>query len=233
MQQLPYVVVTNPHISEVYDLYYTAFDTFRKVPEIKTLEDNDRFCDTVSKMLRAHLTVIPKLGMGVLECGGLMDDHELDKFMNTVLRSVSHQHNSLLACSRMSRAVANLSSTAHLPPRNCRATPRPDRYLPCALVLARRQALRVRIHRRGLPQMRSQGSRRAVRARDPGDSQARVRAGRADPGDPHRRPPRRQLPVHPEPSRVHHRRAAAELGAGRRGEAPAPAGGEPGCAQGG
>ena len=89
MQQLPYVVVTNPHISEVYDLYYTAFDTFRKVPEIKTLEDNDRFCETVSKMLRAHLTVIPKLGMGVLECSGLMDDHELDKFMNTVLRSVS------------------------------------------------------------------------------------------------------------------------------------------------
>ncbi len=95
MQQLPYVVVTNPHISEVYDLYYTAFDTFRKVPEIKTLEDNDRFCETVSKMLRAHLTVIPKLGMGVLECGGLMDDHELDKFMNTVLRSVRRPHSSL------------------------------------------------------------------------------------------------------------------------------------------
>ncbi|AEO56825.1 hypothetical protein MYCTH_2302183 [Thermothelomyces thermophilus ATCC 42464] len=87
MQQLPYVVVTNPHMNEVYDLYYTAFDTFRKVREIKTLDDNDRFCKTIRSMLRAHLTVIPKLAMGILECNGLMDAAELDKFMNTILRS--------------------------------------------------------------------------------------------------------------------------------------------------
>jgi len=88
MQQLPYVVVTNSHISEVYDLYYNAFDTFRKVKEIKTLEDNDRFCKTIRTMLKAHLTVIPKLAMGILECSGLMDPKDLDKFMNTILRSV-------------------------------------------------------------------------------------------------------------------------------------------------
>ncbi|KAK0651818.1 branched-chain alpha-ketoacid dehydrogenase [Cercophora newfieldiana] len=87
MQQLPYVVVTNPHISEVYDLYYNAFDTFRKVKEIKTIEDNDRFCKTIRSMLKAHLTVIPKLAMGILECSGLMDLKDLDKFMNTILRS--------------------------------------------------------------------------------------------------------------------------------------------------
>ncbi|KAK4127518.1 alpha-ketoacid dehydrogenase kinase [Parathielavia appendiculata] len=87
MQQLPYVVVTNSHINEVYDLYYTAFDTFRKVKDIKTLEDNDRFCKTIRSMLKAHLTVIPKLAMGILESSGLMDPAELDKFMNTNLRS--------------------------------------------------------------------------------------------------------------------------------------------------
>jgi hypothetical protein len=88
MQQLPYVVVTNPHFNEVYDLYYNAFDTFRKVKDIKTIEDNDRFCKTIRSMLKAHLTVIPKLGMGILESNGLMDAAELDKFMNTILRSV-------------------------------------------------------------------------------------------------------------------------------------------------
>ena len=88
MQQLPYVVVTNPHFNEVYDLYYNAFDTFRKVKDIKTIEDNDRFCKTIRTMLKAHLTVIPKLGMGILESNGLMDAAELDKFMNTILRSV-------------------------------------------------------------------------------------------------------------------------------------------------
>lgn len=87
MQQLPYVVVKNHNIGEVYDLYYTAFDTFRKIKEIKTLEDNDKLCKTISSMLKAHLTVIPKLSMGILECGGLMKSEDLDKFMNTVLRS--------------------------------------------------------------------------------------------------------------------------------------------------
>ncbi|KAI1639747.1 pyruvate dehydrogenase kinase [Biscogniauxia mediterranea] len=87
MQRLPYVVVTNPHISDVYELYYTAFDTFRRVKEIKTLDDNERFCKEIEKMLRAHLCVIPKLAMGILECSGLMPSDELDRFMNTILRS--------------------------------------------------------------------------------------------------------------------------------------------------
>ncbi|KAI2471891.1 alpha-ketoacid dehydrogenase kinase [Annulohypoxylon bovei var. microspora] len=87
MQRLPYVVVTNPHISDVYELYYTAFDTFRRIKEIKTLEDNERLCKEIAKMLRAHLTVIPKLAMGILECSGLMPAAELDHFMNTILRS--------------------------------------------------------------------------------------------------------------------------------------------------
>ncbi|KAK3325275.1 branched-chain alpha-ketoacid dehydrogenase kinase [Apodospora peruviana] len=87
MQKLPYVVVTNKHINEVYDLYYTAFDTFRKVKEVKTLDENDRFCDTIRSMLKAHLTVIPKLAMGILESSELMDPADLDKFMNTILRS--------------------------------------------------------------------------------------------------------------------------------------------------
>ncbi|PHH86154.1 hypothetical protein CDD83_10645 [Cordyceps sp. RAO-2017] len=88
MQQLPYVVVTNRHINDVYNLYYNAFDTFRKLKEVKTLEDNDELCDIISQNLRSHLTVIPKLAMGILECGGLMESHELDAFMNTILRSV-------------------------------------------------------------------------------------------------------------------------------------------------
>lgn len=89
MQQLPYGVVTNPHIKDVYNLYHTAFDTFRKVKEIKTLEENERFCEIVSKMLKTHLTVIPKLAMGILESSGHLDHQILDHFMSTILRSVS------------------------------------------------------------------------------------------------------------------------------------------------
>ncbi|KAK7750642.1 putative protein kinase [Diatrype stigma] len=87
MQRLPWVVVSNPHIHDVYELYYDAFDLFRRVREIRTLDDNDRFCAQLAQMLRAHLTVIPKLTMGMLECSGLMPAADLDRFMNTLLRS--------------------------------------------------------------------------------------------------------------------------------------------------
>lgn len=88
MQTLPYVVVTNRHFSYVYELYYKAFETFRRVPEIKTLDDNDKFCKTINEALHEHLTVIPRLAMGVLECQGLMKADEMDRFMNTLLKSV-------------------------------------------------------------------------------------------------------------------------------------------------
>lgn len=88
MQTLPFVVVTNPHMSHVYDLYYKAFEKLRRVREIKTTEENEQYCKIVGETLQEHLTVIPRLAMGVLECQELMRPDEIDKFMNTLLRSV-------------------------------------------------------------------------------------------------------------------------------------------------
>ena len=88
MQTLPFVVVANPHISHVYELYYKAFETLRRVPEIRTVEENDRYCTVISQTLQEHLTVIPKLAMGVIECQEMMRPEQLDKLMNTLLRSV-------------------------------------------------------------------------------------------------------------------------------------------------
>ncbi|GAD96855.1 pyruvate dehydrogenase kinase, putative [Paecilomyces variotii No. 5] len=87
MQKLPYVVVSNPHMSLVYELYYKAFERFRTVPEIRTLEDNDRYCDILRDTLKEHLVVIPNLAMGVLECQDLVEPDEMDRFMNTLLRA--------------------------------------------------------------------------------------------------------------------------------------------------
>lgn len=60
MQTLPYVVVTNPHMSHVYELYYKAFETLRRVQEIKTVDDNDRYCKIITEVytqLRASLMI--------------------------------------------------------------------------------------------------------------------------------------------------------------------------------
>ena len=133
MQTLPYVVVTNPHISQVYELYYKAFESLRKVREIKTLEDNEKFCKKISQTLQEHLTVIPKLSMGVIECWDLMKPEDMDKFMNTILRSV---YLPTLQLPRMNARSTN-KSPAYLPPSHSRAASRPDRNLQFSLALPR------------------------------------------------------------------------------------------------
>lgn len=87
MQTLPYSALTNPHVSYVYELYYTAFERLRKVSEITSVDDNDCFCEVVQSCLREHLSVIPRLAMGVLEIQNAISAEECDRFMTTLLRS--------------------------------------------------------------------------------------------------------------------------------------------------
>jgi hypothetical protein len=130
MQTLPYVVVTNPHISHVYELYYKAFETLRRVPEVKSVKENDAYCRIISGTLKEHLTVIPRLAMGVLECQDLMQPAEMDKFMNTVLRSVSQypEHDLL----RADEFIANIETSYR------RAAPRSNGYILEAISSPRR-----------------------------------------------------------------------------------------------
>src|SRR5687767_8127 len=153
MQQLPYVVVTNSHINDVYNLYYDAFDTFRKVKEIKNLEDNDRLCDIINSNLKKHLTVIPKLAMGIHECEGLIDRAEIDKFMNVILKSVSLGRVSQLLRLHTWGLYSSLAFTENLSPRHRRTTPLPHRNLQLPLILPRRHPVGRRLHRRSLRQM--------------------------------------------------------------------------------
>jgi len=90
MQRLPYVVVTNPHLSLVYELYYKAFETFRRVPTIRSVEQNDEYCKTISETLKEHMTVIPNLVTGVLECQNLVAPDAMDKFVQSMLRAVGY-----------------------------------------------------------------------------------------------------------------------------------------------
>ncbi|RHZ77420.1 hypothetical protein Glove_180g93 [Diversispora epigaea] len=86
-QNLPFVVGTNPHIAKVYDLYWVAFETLRKFPPIKTIEDNEEFCKTLKGLLNKHLVVIPQLAMGIIECGEYMSEEQVNHFMNVMLRT--------------------------------------------------------------------------------------------------------------------------------------------------
>ncbi|KAL1302963.1 hypothetical protein AAFC00_003281 [Neodothiora populina] len=87
IENLPYSALLNPHIAHVYELYNCAFEKFRRVPEIKTLEDNDRFCDVMKECLTEHLSVIPRLAMGVLEIQDSVRSEDCDRLMTTLLRA--------------------------------------------------------------------------------------------------------------------------------------------------
>ncbi|VVT53625.1 uncharacterized protein SAPINGB_P003668 [Magnusiomyces paraingens] len=115
MQVLPFGAVSNPHLCSVYEMYYTAFDQFRRFSKINTLEDNERFCGLLNKLLNDHLTVIPKLVMGAIECSmaNSIDSLRLDSFMSSILRSrisrrvIAEQH--LALSSAFATPAANTS----------------------------------------------------------------------------------------------------------------------------
>lgn len=87
LQALPFVVMTNQHLEDVYQKYWAAFETFRRFPHIKNMDDNEKFCNLLRGLLDDHLTIIPSLTIGIVESSHHLDGKQLDKFMERMLRS--------------------------------------------------------------------------------------------------------------------------------------------------
>ena len=86
-QALPFIVGTNPRVEFVYQLYSSAFDRFRQLPEITTLEDNAEFCRLLEELLEQHLPAIPQLSAGMIESRKHLPPAAMDRFMNDILRT--------------------------------------------------------------------------------------------------------------------------------------------------
>ncbi|KAF6767128.1 Histidine kinase-like ATPase, ATP-binding domain protein [Kalmanozyma brasiliensis GHG001] len=87
LQALPFVVMTNTHLEDVYQKYWSAFETFRRFPHIKNMDDNERFVNLLRGLLDDHLTIIPSLTIGIVESSHHLQPQQLDKFMERMLRS--------------------------------------------------------------------------------------------------------------------------------------------------
>lgn len=87
LQALPYVIVTQPDVAKVYELYWSAFEKFRRFPPITNLSDNSKFCDFLETLLDEHAPVIPSLSLGLSLCSPLLPPESLDSFMNRMLIS--------------------------------------------------------------------------------------------------------------------------------------------------
>ena len=78
---------TNPHIERIYNLYWDAFERFRQVEPVDTMEKNVEFCKLIQSMLDKHLVAIPYLARGIADSSDYMTLEEADRFMNETLRS--------------------------------------------------------------------------------------------------------------------------------------------------
>ncbi|KAJ8472383.1 hypothetical protein ONZ45_g16670 [Pleurotus djamor] len=87
LQALPYIVVTQEGVAKVYELYWSAFEKFRKYPPITSLEENERYCDFLRDMLGEHRAVIPNLSLGLSLSSPYLPPDQLDSFMRRMLIS--------------------------------------------------------------------------------------------------------------------------------------------------
>ncbi|KAF5388238.1 hypothetical protein D9615_000434 [Tricholomella constricta] len=87
LQALPYVVVTQEGVAKVYELYWSAFEQFRRYPPITTMAENEEFCRFLSEILGEHATVIPSLSLGLSLSSPYLPPDQLDSFMRRMLVS--------------------------------------------------------------------------------------------------------------------------------------------------
>ncbi|EGO01932.1 hypothetical protein SERLA73DRAFT_132618 [Serpula lacrymans var. lacrymans S7.3] len=87
LQALPYVVVTQEGVAKVYELYWSAFEKFRRYPPINNMADNQSFCQFLGNILGEHATVIPSLSLGLSLSSPHLPPDSLDSFMSRMLVS--------------------------------------------------------------------------------------------------------------------------------------------------
>ncbi|KAF9906671.1 hypothetical protein EC991_000396 [Linnemannia zychae] len=88
IQNLPFIIGTNPYIKRVYRLYYDAFQALTAFhEEIRGKEDLDRFAEVLRGLVESHADVIPMLSQGFLECKKYMNTADIQTFLDEMIRS--------------------------------------------------------------------------------------------------------------------------------------------------
>lgn len=97
-QSLPYIVLTNPIIHDVYDLYLRAFGMLSKFPKVDNLEAEGRYSNMVRQLLDNHQSVVTHLAEGLHECKKNVSYETIHSFLDHTLtcrlgiRMLAEQH---------------------------------------------------------------------------------------------------------------------------------------------
>jgi signal transduction histidine kinase len=89
LRNLPFIVVSNPNISKIYNNYIHSLSTLLpyKEKKISTLEDEIRFTEVLSDLVQTHANTIPVLARGFLECRKYINPAEVTRFLDEHLRA--------------------------------------------------------------------------------------------------------------------------------------------------
>ncbi|KAI9825067.1 MAG: hypothetical protein M1832_001386 [Thelocarpon impressellum] len=89
LRNLPFIVVSNPHISKIYNNYLHSLTTLLPYTSrpISTLEEESGFTEVMADLVQTHANTIPTLARGFLECRKYIDPLEVTKFLDEHLRA--------------------------------------------------------------------------------------------------------------------------------------------------
>ncbi|KAG2179603.1 hypothetical protein INT44_006451 [Umbelopsis vinacea] len=88
-QNLPFIVGTNPHIKDIYRLYFESFDSLEKYSD---LPENDNgsdleFAEKLKDLVERHADNIPTLARGFLECKKYMNTKDMTAFLDDMIHA--------------------------------------------------------------------------------------------------------------------------------------------------
>ncbi|KAK3899464.1 branched-chain alpha-ketoacid dehydrogenase [Staphylotrichum tortipilum] len=120
LRNLPYIVVSNPNISKIYNNYQHSLSTLLpwQGRTISNLDDEIRFTEVLAELVQTHTDTIPILARGFLECRKYISPTEVTRFLDEHLRArigtrlVAEQHIAL----HFSSAAHSGLTTNHTPP---------------------------------------------------------------------------------------------------------------------
>ena len=125
LRSLPFIVVSNPHISRIYNTYLHSLSTLLpfQTHGITSREDEERFTDVLADLVQSHSNTIPTLAKGFLESRRYVSTEKVTAFLDAHLRArigtrlVAEQHIALhLASQASSPSLSSPSSSSSSPP---------------------------------------------------------------------------------------------------------------------
>jgi len=89
LRNLPFIVVSNPNISKIYNNYLHSLSTLLpyKCKTISSLEDEIKFTSVLADLVETHAHTIPTLARGFLECRKYISPVEVTRFLDEHLRA--------------------------------------------------------------------------------------------------------------------------------------------------